>query len=77
MVTFVVSLEGECPAGAGQRAGVWVVGSAAGGLCRIRKCLDLRFALHLSPESSLLPAGEDLEPALTQGLPGLGVAVLL
>lgn len=36
-----------------------------------RKCFDLRFPLQLSPESSLLPAGEDLQPALTQGLPVL------
>lgn len=42
-----------------------------------RKGFDLSFRLHFRPQPSLLPACEDLELALTQGLPGLCGAVLL
>ena len=48
-------------------AGYWV--GNRGFVQNFRKCFDFCFPLHLRPESSLLPAGEDLAP--TQGLPGL------
>lgn len=62
MVTSVVSLGCSCLTEARWSTGVWVIGSAAEGLGRISGQADLCICLplHLSPESSPLPACEGM-----------------